>query len=83
MRAAIFIAVSFRCVDDVVETIHKDSVDEFTSHLKSRNPSIQFTVELQGEDKDKPTSPVLHLDLQTSEDGSLKFQLYRKFTHPD
>ena len=44
-------SVWFKYVDDVVETIHKDNVDEFKPHLISYNLSIQFIVELHGEDQ--------------------------------
>ena len=59
-------------MDDVVEAIHKDSVDKFISHLNSHNTSIQFTAELQVE-KDKGGNqhlPILDLDIQRLEDGS-------------
>ena len=45
-------SIWLRYMDDVIEAIHKDKVDDFTGHLISRNPNIQFTVELQSEDKD-------------------------------
>ena len=69
---------------NVVETIHKDVVDEFTAHLNNRNHSIQFMVELQGDDKDgNQHLPVLDLDIQRSDDGSSKFKIYNKSTHAD
>ena len=77
-------SVWLRYVDDVVEAIHKGRVDQFTSHLNNRNSSIQFTVELQGEDKDgNQHLPILDFDIQRLEDGTSKFKIYRKSTLTD
>ena len=76
--------VWLRYVDDVVEAIHKDKVDQFTNHLNSINPCIQFTVELQSEnDEGKQHLPVLDVDIQRLEDGAAKFKVYKKSTHTD
>ena len=73
-----------RYVDDVVEAIHRDKVDEFTQHLNSLNPCIQFTVELQSENTEgKQHLPVLDVDIHRLEDGKSKFKVYRKSTHTD
>ena len=66
----------------MVEAVHKDVVDEFTVHLNHHNPSIQFTVVLQGDDKDgNQHLPALGLDIQRSHDGSSKFEIYKKSTY--
>ena len=65
--------VWFRYVDDVVKRIHN-----------SYNPSIQFTLELQDEDKDgNQYLPSLDLDIQRLEDGTSKLKIYRKSTYTD
>ena len=52
-------------VDDVVETIQKDKVQEFTTYLNNLNPSIQFTVETQTrEDDGCEHLPVLDVDIE-------------------
>ena len=73
-----------RYVDDVVEAIKKENVQQFTDHINSQNPKIQFTVETQTtNEKGNDHLPVLDVDIEKQENGSSKFKIYRKSTHTD
>ena len=66
-----------------MEVIKKYKVDQFTTHLNSRNPSIRFMVALQEEEQDHQHLPVLDIDIIRLDDGSPKFKMYKKKTHMD
>ena len=70
-------------MDDVVEVIEEDKVESFTDHINSINPSKQFTVEREVGAEGKKHLPVLDVDIIRKEDGSSKFQIYKKKTHTD
>ena len=59
-------------MDDVVDIIKRHKVEEFTTHLNSRNPSIKFTVELQEEEQDHQHLPVVDVDIIRWDDRSSK-----------
>ena len=55
------------------------SVQQFLDHPSGVEPSIQFTVELESDDK----LPFLDVLLQRDPDGSISTTVYRKATHTD
>jgi hypothetical protein len=66
-----------RFVDDVLAILRKQSYDRILKMINSIEPAIQFTVEVE---KDSML-PFLDLKIMKNEDGSLKFNVYRKPTH--
>ena len=68
-----------RYVDDVIAVIKSEIISEFTAHLNSQHPSIQWTSELE---KDG-SIPMLDTLTTRLDDGSVKFQVYSKPTHTD
>ncbi|BHF75361.1 hypothetical protein SprV_0501845700 [Sparganum proliferum] len=66
-----------RYVDDTFVIINRDRIGEFTQHLNSIFPDIQFTME---EEKDCQL-PFLDVLVQRKEDGGLKTTVYRKATN--
>ena len=67
---------------NVVKVIKKEKMDEFTTHLNSRNPSIKFMVEFQQEAQRQHHLPVVYVDIRW-EDGSSLFKIYKTKTHTD
>ncbi|XP_028418418.1 uncharacterized protein LOC114544426 [Dendronephthya gigantea] len=68
----------FRFVDDSHTGLHKDHVQEFHDHLNSINPHIQFTIEMEQDNK------LAFLDTITyRKDGHIQIKVYRKTTHTD
>ena len=72
-------SVWVRYVDDTFVKIHEYHVDEFSSHINSIDPKIQFTIEPELEGK----LPFLDLCVHVLEDGATKLTIYRKPTHTD
>ena len=68
-----------RYVDDTMVAILYHLIEEFTIHLNSIDDRIQFTVEHQ---QDR-CIPMLDTKISILDDGSLKFEVYRKKTHTD
>ncbi|BHF70851.1 hypothetical protein SprV_0401390400 [Sparganum proliferum] len=66
-----------RYVDDTFVIINRDKIGEFTQHLNSIFPDIQFTME---EEKDCQ-SPFLDVLVQRKGDGALNTTVYRKATN--
>ncbi|BHF65706.1 hypothetical protein SprV_0200871900 [Sparganum proliferum] len=66
-----------RYVDDTFVIINRDRIGEFTQHLNSIFPDIQFTME---EEKDCQLS-FLDVLVQRKEDWGLKTTVYRKATN--
>ncbi|BHF71335.1 hypothetical protein SprV_0401439200 [Sparganum proliferum] len=66
-----------RYVDDTFVIINRDRIGEFTQHLNSIFPDIQFTME---EEKDCQL-PFLDVLVQRKEDGGLITTVYRKATN--
>ncbi|BHF83967.1 hypothetical protein SprV_0902711600 [Sparganum proliferum] len=66
-----------RYVDDTFVIINRDKIGEFTQHLNSIFPDIQFTME---EEKDCQL-PFLDVLVQRKGDGALKTTVYRKATN--
>ena len=69
-----------RYVDDVCCAVKEEDVIPFLQHINSIHPSIQFTHELEDDDRCLPFLDVL---LYRSEDGSVSTSVYRKPTHTD
>ena len=67
-----------RYVDDTFTAVHKDGIDDFHEHLNRQNKDIQFTKEIEENDK----IPFLH-SLVTRDNNKLKTTVYRKPTHTD
>ena len=68
-----------RYVDDTCTAIHPEEIEEFHSHLNSIEPSIQFTKEIQQDNK----LPFLDINLMKEDDGTISTSVYRKKTHTD
>ena len=68
-----------RYVDDTMVATLSHLIEEFTIHLSSIDDRIQFTVEHQ---QDR-CIPMLDTRISILDDGSLKFEVYRKKTHTD
>ncbi|CAH3105924.1 unnamed protein product, partial [Porites lobata] len=67
-----------RYVDDTFTAVHKDGIDDFHEHLNRQNADIQFTKEIEENDK------IPFLDcLVTRDNNKLKTTIYRKPTHTD
>ena len=67
-----------RYVDDTFTAVHKDEIDTFHEHLNRQNPHIQFTKEIEENDK------IPFLDCLVSRDeNKLRTTIYRKPTHTD
>ena len=69
-----------RYVDDTIVAMCDELIDEFTEHINSIHPAIQFTREEEAED-----GSLAMLDTKTKRDarGRLSFSVYRKPTHTD
>ena len=69
----------FRYVDDVITCVKNDHSTEVLSKINSINNNIQFTVEEESD------SCLNYLDMKIikKNNGSLKFDIYRKSTHTD
>ena len=67
-----------RYVDDTFTAEHKDGIDDFHEHLNRQNADIQFTKEIEENDK----KPFLDC-LVTCDNNKLKTTIYRKPTHTD
>lgn len=59
--------------------IKKDQMDSFTNHLNQTHPAIKFTHEIEVDGK----IPMLDTTIIRNEDGSLRFEVYRKPTNTD
>ena len=68
-----------RFVDDISTSLPEDKIQPFLSHLNSVEPSIDFTVELENENK----LPFLDTEISHHPDGSLTTMVFRKKTHTD
>ena len=68
-----------RFVDDISTSLPEDKVQPFLSHLNSVEPSIDFTVELENENK----LSFLDTEISHHPDGSLTTTVFRKKTHTD
>ena len=74
-------SVWLRYVDDtfVIWPHGRDTLDLFLEHLNSRDPSIQFTMEVE----ENGMLPFLDVHVIRKPDGSLTFKVFRKKTHTD
>ena len=66
-----------RYVDDSLTVLKKNQIDDFTNHLNSINPAIQFTIEREQDGKLAMLDTLLH----RKPDGSIKVTIYQKPTH--
>ena len=71
--------VWYRYVDDTFTVLKKDSVEDFTTFLNSRNEHIQFTRETEEENKLAFLDTCVH----HLPSGHIKTTVYRKPTHTD
>ena len=67
-----------RYVDDTVTAVHKDEIDDFQDHLNEQNADIQFTKEIEGNEK----LPFLDC-LVSCDSNELRTTVCRKPTHTD
>jgi len=67
----------YRYVDDCITSLEATKHEEFLEYLNSINTNIQFTLELQQENK----IPFLDIELQIKDDRKLSFSVYRKPTN--
>ena len=65
-------------MDDTCTAIHQE-IDEFHKHLNSIETVIQFTKEIQQENK----LPFLDIHLTKEDDGTISTSVYCKKTHTD
>ena len=65
-----------RYVDDTFTAVHKDEIDTFHEHLNRQNADIQFTREVEENEK----IPFLYC-LVSRHDNKLQTTTYRKPTH--
>ncbi len=68
-----------RYVDDTLCVIHRDHLEEFSLHLNSIHPKIQFTREVEENNK----LPMLDCCMTRLDNGTIKCSVYRKPTHTD
>ena len=68
-----------RYVDDTCAAVHPDLVNVFHQHINNIEPSIQFTCEIQEDNK----LPFLDILLTKVDDGTISSSVYRKPTHTD
>ena len=68
-----------RYVDDTMVIIKTAHIELFTQHINNISPKIKFTIETE----ESSRIPMLDTLIIRKEDGSLKFQVYRKKTHTD
>ena len=67
-----------RYVDDTFTAVHKDEIDDFHKHLNEQHADIQFTTEIEEDEK------LPFLDCLVSHDNNeLHTTVYRKPTHTD
>ena len=69
-----------RYVDDTGVALEETLMEEFTTHINSIHPDIQFTREEENEEK---CLPMLDVKTQRGDEGRLSFTVYRKPTHTD
>lgn len=71
----------FRYIDDMFATWPhgRMELDNFLHHLNTRHPTINFTMEVEKDNK----LPFLDTLITRSTDGKLNHQVYRKPTHTD
>ena len=69
----------FRYVDDTFGKLHEYDVEDFTTHLNSVDPHIQFTSEPQKEEK----LAFLDTCVCIHNNSSTKINVFRKHTHTD
>ena len=68
-----------RYVDDTFKVIHEYNIEEFTSHINSIDPHIQFTIEPEK----NGSIPFLDTEILLNDDASINTKVYRKPTHTD
>ena len=72
-----FHRIWWRYVDDIFAVIKERYMSKILEFINSQSPFIQFTYEIEKDD----TLPFLDLEIKKSENGELKFGIYRKPTH--
>ena len=68
-----------RYVDDTIVALCDSLLEDFTSHINSIHPAIQFT----REDEHNLSIAMLDARIHRSISGKLNFSVYRKPTHTD